>query len=275
MNWEYIVQCIDLALGILLIIRLFSTRLYRTYKLFCSFLITDLSVSALYILNQLFGLFSSHVYFVCWLILKPVIWLFTLLMVYSLLEKILVQLPGLLRLSRRILHLVFLIALVIGLVSARYEYSAPGFAATAKAKKFIIQCWTTEMVLDRVVASTVLLCLIAITAFLRWFPVRIPRNLAAFSVGFAVYFTAMTVLLLTRSLWPNEALKIVTEVLKVFNLLMGSVSGICFAFWIFLLSPAGEFIPSTMAIQRQPQEQERLIAQLELINDALLKAARR
>ena len=275
MNWEHVVQCLKLALGILLIIRLFSTKLYRAYKLFCGFLIADLSGLLLYVLNKVFGVISSYFYFIAWLTLEPVIWLFTLLMVYSLLEKILVQLPGLLRLSRRLLHLVFLIALAIGLTSARYEYSAPGFAAALKVKRFIVQCWISEMVFDRVVASTALLTLLAIAGFLLWFPVRIPRNLAAFSIGFAVYFTAMTVLLLTRSLWPNEALKIVTEVLKVFNLLMGSVSGICFAFWIFLLSPAGEFVPSTMVIQRQPQEQERLIAQLELINDALLKTARR
>ncbi len=199
MNWEYIVQCLNLALGIFLIIRLFSTGLYKTYKLFCSFLIADLLGSSLYMLHRPLGLFSYHVYFVCWLILKPVIWLFTLLMVYSLLEKILVQLPGLLRLSRRVLHIVFLLALAIALISARYEYFAPGFAASLKAKKFILQCWATEVVLDRVVASTALLCLIAITVFLFWFPVRIPRNLSAFSIGFSVYFTAMTVLLLTRS----------------------------------------------------------------------------
>ena len=274
MNWQYIVQCLNLSLGILLIVRLFSTKLYRTYKLFCSFLITDLLVSVLYVMNKVFGLFSFHFYFLAWLTIKPVIWLFTLLMVYSLLEKILVQLPGLLRLSKRVLHLVFLVALAIGLVSARYEYSAPGFAAF-KAKQFIIQCWITEMVFDRVVASTALLSLLAITAFLLWFPVSIPRNLAAFSVGFAVYFTAMTVLLLTRSLWPNEAVQIIKEVLKVLNVLMGGVSGVCFAFWTFFLSPAGENVPSTITIQRQQQEQERLIAQLELINDTLLKAARR
>src|SRR4051794_25352651 len=212
MNWEYIVQCIDLALGILLIIRLFSTRLYRTYKLFCSFLITDLSVSALYILNQLFGLFSSHVYFVCWLILKPVIWLFTIAMVYSLLEKILVQLPGLLRLSKQVLYVAFFLAFVIGLVSARYEVSAPGFIPF-RGKPFA-QSWMTELVLNRVIDSTVLLSLIAILIFLRWFPVTIPRNLAVFSVGFTVYFAALTVLMLTRSFWPNEALQIAKEVLK-------------------------------------------------------------
>jgi len=64
-------------------------------------------------------------------------------------------------------------------------------------------------------------------------------------------------------------------VLKAVNVLIGGVSGICFAFWTFLLSPAGESVPSTITIQRQPQEQERLIAQLELLNDTLLKAARR
>ena len=274
MNWQYVVQCLNLALGILLIIRLFSIKLYKIYGLFCLFLIADLSGSALWILSQTFGFFSDLGYLFPWLVIRPVVWLFTLLMVYSLLEKILFQLPGLLRLSRRILHVVFSLALVIGLTSARYEYSAPGFVPF-RGRQFIIQCWMTELVLDRVIASTALLSLVAILVFLLWFPVNIPRNIAVFSVGFTVYFAALTVLLLARSLWPNGALPMISKVLEMVSVLLGGVSSVCFAFWIFLLSPAGEVVPAAIAIQRQPQEQERLIAQLELINNALLKAARR
>ncbi len=274
MNWEYAVQCLNLALGISLIVRLFRIRLHRIYKLFCAFLIADLFGSVLWILNQLFALFSDYHYLFIWLVIKPVVWLFTLLMVYSLLGKILVQLPGLLRLSRQVLHVVFFLALVVGLVSARYEYSAPGFMAL-KGQAFITQCWITEMVLDRAIDSTALFSLLLMLGFLFWFPVVIPRNLGIFSVGFSVYFAAMTGLLLMRSFWPNETIKILEEVLDIVNVLIGGVSSACFAFWIFFLSRNGENAPSQLTIQRPPEEQERLIAQLELMNEALLKAGRR
>jgi hypothetical protein len=243
MNAEYLIQCFDLTLGIVLLLQLWGTGLYRTYPLFCGFLMAELWGSVSYVLNQVLGFYSDHVYFLTWSILKPVVWLFTLLMIYRLLEKMLVQLSGLRRLSRWVLPVVFLLALGVGFISAQYEYSAPGFAVILKAKQFMVQCWITELVLDRVGTSTALLCLLTMTAFLLWYPVRIPRNLAVFSVGLAVYFTAVTVLLLTRSFWPNATVPIFEEVLKSVNALLGGVSGICYAFWAFFLSTAGDVAP--------------------------------
>jgi len=274
MNWELAVQCSNLALGISLIIRLFSIKLYKTYKLFCIFLMADLLGSVLWVINEAFGPFANRFYLFAWLIIRPVVWLFTLLMVYSLLEKILVQLPGLLRLSRQVLYGVFSIAILVGLISARLEYLAPGFTSLPK-KHLLVQWWMAEMVLDRVIASTSLLSLVAILIFLFWFPITIPRNLAVFSVGLVVYFAAITTLLLVRSLWPDEPLHYVFKLMKMVSILIGCISGACFAFWSLYLSSAGEVVESRMAVQRQPQEQERLIAQLELLNDTLLKAARR
>ncbi|MBV9035390.1 MAG: hypothetical protein JO182_12955, partial [Acidobacteriaceae bacterium] len=186
MNWELIVQCSNLALGILLIIRLFSTKLYKVYKPFCIFLITDLIIIASWVLSAAFKPFSGHFYLLTWLIVQPLVWLFTLLMVYSLLERILVQLPGVLRLSKRVLHGTFLLAILIGLVSAWFEYRAPGFIF--QRENLLTRFWVTELVFDRVVASTALLSLVAILIFLLWFPITIPRNLAVFSVGLVIYF---------------------------------------------------------------------------------------
>lgn len=274
MNWEPVVQCFNLALGIFLIVRLFSIRLYGTYRLFCIFLTADLLGSALWVLNQVFAVISYRFYWFAWLATRPVVWLFTLLAIYSLLERILIQLPGLLRLSKRVLNLVFLIALLIGFMSARFEYTGAGFRQYREAK-LLIQCWRVELICDRVIATAALLSLIAILAFLRWFPVTIPRNLAVLSVGFAVYFAAMTVLLLLRSLWPNESLQKFHAILQTVSTLLGVISGACIAFWIAGLSPVGETVISHLAIERPPAEQEQLIAQLELINNALIKAAHR
>ena len=172
------------------------------------------------------------------------------------------------------LHGAFSLAILIGLVSARFEYLAPGFTPLPK-KQLLVQWWMVGMVFNRVIASVSLLSLVAILIFLLWFPITIPRNLAVFSVGLVVYFAAITTLLLVRSLWPDEALQAFYKLLKIVSILIGGISGACFAFWAFYLSPAGERVESTMAVQRQPQEQERLIAQLELLNATLLKAARR
>lgn len=273
MNWELIVQCSNITLGIFLIIRLFSSKLYKVYEAFCIFLITDLIVIASWILSIAFKLPSGRFYLLTWLIVRPVSWLFMLLMVYSLLGNILVQLPGVLRLSKRVLHGVFFLAILAGVISAWFEYRAPGFAF--QRQNFLTRFWVTELVFDRVIASTALLSLVAILIFLLWFPITVPRNLAVFSVGLVIYFAAITGLLLARSLWPNEALPVIVKVVHIVSTSLGGVSGACYAFWAFYLSPAGEKVESKIAIQRQPQEQERLIAQLELLNATLLKAARR
>ena len=55
------------------------------------------------------------------------------------------------------------------------------------------------VVLERVISTVALLVLVFILAFILWFPVQMPRNLAVFSVGFIVYFAAITGLLLAQS----------------------------------------------------------------------------
>ena len=63
--------------------------------------------------------------------------------------------------------------------------------------------------------------------------------------------------------------------MDVIDILLGGVSSICYLLWLLRLSPAGETVASALTIPRQPQEQERLVAQLELLNQSLLKVARR
>ncbi len=281
MNWELFIQFFNLALGLLLIVRLFSIRLHRIYRWFCGFLIADLSVSATWILYRPLTVISYRFYWFAWLSITPVVWLFTLLTIYFLLERILIQLPGLLRLSKWVLYMVFLAALSIGLVSAWYEYLGPGFTffkssiSSFVQSPFLVQCWMVEVVLDRVVASASLLSLVGIMVFLLWFPIAIPRNLVVFSIGFTAYFAAMTILLLLRSLQPDETLRKAQDMARIVSLIIGAISGACFGFWSMYLSSAGESVASRIAIQRLPKEQEQLIARLELINEALVKSAHR
>jgi hypothetical protein len=277
MNWASFIQYFNLALGIALIVRLFSIRLQKAYGFFCGYLIADLAGSIAWILYRPFAVISNFTYWYIWLATRPVAWVFTLLTIYFLLEKTLVQLPGLLRLSKRILHGVFLLALLVGLLSAWYEYTGPGVRifseqfSSFQQGQFLIQCWMIELIFDRVIASAALLSLLGIMGFLFWFPITIPRNLAVFSVSFTVYFAAMTTFLLFRSLWPDSSLQRAIKATEIVSFLISGISGACYAFWIYYLSPEGEAVASQLAIQRKPHEQERLITQLELINKALIK----
>ncbi len=123
-------------------------------------------------------------------------------------------------------------------------------------------------ILDRVISSTALLALLCVLCFLLWFPVEISRNLAVFTAGFVVYFAAKTSLLLGRSFWSHDINRIV-------SIATGIIVTICLAYWGIFISAAGERVRTRLGHLWRPEEQERLMGQLEAINASLLRASRR
>jgi hypothetical protein len=185
--------------------------------------------------------------------------------VYALLEAVLAKLPGILGFSRKLLNSAFILAGILGLLTARPEYFASGAAAFVDP---IARTVGIGIVLDRVISTVALLVLVCILGFLLWFPVEVSKNLVVFSIGFLVYFSTKTGLLLMGSVWSHESLDIIS------NLIM-FISGACFAYWAIFITPEAETVPVRIGHIWQRREQERLIGQLEAINIALLRTARR
>jgi hypothetical protein len=128
------------------------------------------------------------------------------------------------------------------------------------------------LVLDRMIATVALLVLVAMLLFILWFPVQMPRNLALFSVGFVVYFAAKTVFLIFRNYLAHDMTDRMTDLISNATSLV--LIG-CFVYWLAFINPGGEFSTVRIGHSWRTDEQNRLIGQLEAMNAALLRGARR
>jgi len=270
MHWLSVAQYVELCLGFILVARLLSLRLHRVYRYFCVFLLADISGILIWSVQKYTWRTYHFDYRIAWLVEHVVIWVFTLLTVYALLDAILARLPGILKLSHKVLNLSFAAAIVVGLLTALPEYRAA--IATEVLLGRFAHIIAAAFVLDRVIASVALLTLLCILLFLIWFPIEMSRNLAMFFGGFVVYFALKAFLMLALSLWSNGSL----EFLQSTSTLSALLSSLVFAYWTFSITQAGEKVPAKLRLEGwHRREEELLVAQLEAMNASLLRAVRR
>ena len=270
MSAENSVQIIDTVLGTILIGKLWISGLYKYHRVFWFFwfvnLISSYAWLVMWIGISVFQLrvFKSIDYRIVWLSTSLPIWLLTVFMVYGHMEKILVNLPGIARLSRNVLNFACISAVALGLISALIEYGAWGLWDTNKL-------WTGVtaggIILARMFASIALLVFMAILTFLLWFPVSVSKNVAAMTVGLVVYFASKTTLLLARGAWSESSVRLASTSISV-------ISSLCFLYWIFQLTPKGESVPLELRLPWRNVDQERLVRQLELLDKSLARTAR-
>jgi hypothetical protein len=263
MNWTGITDAVSCVLALVLVIRLFTLGLHEKYRVFVIFFVYDILSTILlfaetYIPNNLD-------YRYVWLFLQGIVWVFWLWLVYALLQAILANFPGLLRLSRRVLNIIFPVAILISAIGANVEISASG---AATQKEFIVRVDIITLVITRVVATVALLTLLLMLLFILWFPVKMPRNLAALSIGFVLFFASKTVILLLHVF-------VSPGVGGLVNFGGAGVLAICYLFWAVTLNREGEMVPVVLGHRWRAGHQAQLLTELETINSQLLRAARR
>lgn len=265
MTWSRSAQYISDILALLLIIRFASIRvsLPRVYRLFGFFLGFQLLES---LISLALDAFRGHVdYRLIWMSLRVVAWVLSLWMVYALVSELLQALPGILRFSRLLLNIVFSLAVLAALLTVVPEYTAAG---AAHFKDPIDRALVTFYVLDRAVSMAAFLVLVCILAFVLWFPVQMRRNLAVFSVGLVAYFGARVGISLLRTYWLRDYSHLLITVITW-------ILPLCYLYWIFLISSQGQAAEVRPGHSWRLDEQRRLMAQLESMNTALLRAATR
>jgi len=123
-------------------------------------------------------------------------------------------------------------------------------------------------VVGRAVSSSLALFLVAITFFLILYPIPLCRNVIVHSVIYSVYFLTLTLAYFIHNVFGPQTLAVVNPVLQ-------GVTSVTLLMWILLLTPAGENVAVTRRRQWAPEEEERLMHQLDSINAALLRVARK
>jgi hypothetical protein len=261
MLFVLIAKYLNVAVAIVLVARLLASRLLPKYRVFALFLLYDLGLSLLWVALPWRRLIDQYGldYRTIWLATRPLAWLLYIWVVYAILHKVMDDHPGILRTSRR----SFVCAVGIALVSARIEY-----AASAQALTVIAEFVTRAMIIERACVTTSLILLAVTLAFLLWFPVQVSRNIACLCAGLLAYFAAATAMLLLRDVWSiGSSLSLSMTVV--------SVHTACLLLWLRYLDTRGEVKKVTPGHIWRPQDQERLVGQLEAINAALIRSARR
>lgn len=264
MNWEYAVEAVDTLLGTALIAKLWFSGLFKTYRIFCLFFVFSLASSYAWMLMFLRA-FQWVDYRIVWLSTSLPVWLLTVFMAYSHMDKILVNLPGIAKLSRKVLNFACISATALGVISAIIECDVGGLW---DSQKLLIGLTEGGIIVSRMVASIALLVFLAVLTFLLWFPVSVSRNVASLTLGLLVYFAGKTFVLLGRAGWSEHSLRVVSTCITI-------ISSSCFAYWIVKITPKGERAPLQFRLPWRHVDKERLMRQLELLDRSVAQAARR
>lgn len=263
MTWDRVALYINCAIGGCLISRLLFLRLHKVYAIFSFFLFSRLFGGLLYAVDTI----KSPPYFdyrMFWIVLSVIDWVMTLCMLYALLEAMLATLPGVLKFSRKLLHLTFVCA---GIISAVVAWPQVAHAAVAPGSAAIDWAVPVGMVIQQVISTSALIALTVMLSFIIWFPVQMPRNLVLFSFGFFAFFAQQTATMILYNVLSSKHVRL----LSVLDM---SVLSACFIYWLFTITKQGEAIPLRVGHAWEARQQRQMIEQLENMNAALARNAR-
>jgi hypothetical protein len=146
-------------------------------------------------------------------------------------------------------------AVALGLLGILLDKGVP-----AGQSVILHRFFTFERTMEFVIAFLIL----AITAFVGWFPVRMNRNLVIYIAGFVgLFLSRSSALLFINLMPPSAALKL--------NVVMLCVSFGCLLLWLIAMRKEGEFVLTIPGHRWNLDAISALTGQLESINAALAK----
>ena len=236
-------------------LKLLRSGLYRRYRFFFLYLVSLVPYDVcLLVLDVKSGLYQKF-----WTVTAPLFWLLYILVVFELCGLILEKHKGLYTLGRWAMYLGIVVAVTLSLLSLLPHITA----AMPQRTRIMGYVYATERGVDFSLAIFILLILL----FLSRYPVPISRNVAVHSVVFSLFFLSNTLGLLLHSVF---GLHLIQEV----DMLFMGTSSACVVAWLVLLNAKGEKVRvSTRHFGRG--DEERILLQLDSLNDTLLRASRK
>jgi heme exporter protein D len=180
-------------------------------------------------------------------------------MVVELYKLVLEKYRGLYTLGRWALYVSLAISVTISAISLMPRIT-PSLPQRSKIMFYVLAT-------ERGIQTGLALFIILILCFLSLFPVKLSRNVRMHALVFSIFFLSSTFMLLMRSLF---GLRLADQV----NTIMLGVSTASVLAWLTLLRTSGEEVRQAPMPFGQEHE-SRLLAHLDSLNAALLRAAGR
>jgi len=233
-------------------IKLWRTGLYRRYPALLGFLILNPILSLVFLAS------SVSAYVTYWKILQPFTWLFSVWVVLELYTAILEKHKGLATFGRWMQYAGFSLSTVVSVLAL-----LPRIRAGANRADPVLSYYYA---VERGVDCGMLVFLLVLLVWLTQYPVPLSRNLLIHSFTYTALFLSNSVGLFAQAFFGFELSRPVT-------LALTGVFGLCILMWLIFLSAKGEEIRVTVT-HFTPQHEERVLKQLEAVNQALLRLSR-
>jgi hypothetical protein len=229
------------VLSVLLILLFLVRGLYKTYPIFFAYWIFD---ALMFGLPLLFNDFDASV--TAELIAMMFRWVLYFLLVIELVDRILADHPGIALLGRRVVQVVMIVAVAAAIWTLQFDSAR--ISTVGNRLHWVLQA-------ERVVTGCLLVFLLAIMAFLWFFPVRLNRNTKAYCFGFTAFFLAGAVgpfLINTGG----------TDAIERANLVHVGGVLLCQVMWLFAITRRGAEVSLAFPRRWTALEQQKALATL-------------
>jgi hypothetical protein len=246
--WSATIVCYTVV-----VTKMAMSHLHLRYKWFFFYLLVRLGRSV--VLTTLDRGTNAYGWF--FVATEPVMWVFYVLVILELYALVLKNYPGIRSFGRWVLIGGLAVSAAVSAMSLFVDLSgAPA--------RYPILLYVN--VIQRGVITSLVIFLLVITSFLVWYPVPLARNVVYYCVGFSLYFLSSTMALLIRNITGYTVTRSLSTTLQVVHLA-------CLVFWILALNRRGEHATVVLGRRWRPDHEEKLVAQLNAINQSLLKTA--
>jgi hypothetical protein len=232
------------------IFRLALNGLNRVYPYFFFFLIAE-ALQSLYPFAVTYG---TPLYKVLFLVSQTILLCFFALVVLELYSNVLRGWTGIANIARRYTFVAIGIAIVISLLLLGLEQTV-----TSVTGAFLV--------FERSIVSSLVFFVLLITLFLVYYPVPVSRNVIVYFAGYVTYFLCRSAGLLAENAGVAN--------LGILNTILLTVWAACVVFWLLFLDRAGESKSVVPGHRWAPQDEARLLQQLQAINANLLRTAKK
>lgn len=234
--------------------RLLRAGLYRKYRVFFAYLLFWLARSGVLLALDV----RSTLYFKIWILTEPILWIFYILLLLELYSLVLEAHRGLYTFGRWALYGAS--ALAVATSSVMFLAPLRGFDDS--------RIMPLMLFVERGLLFSLVLFLVLMLFFLSRYPVSLTRNVITHSIVYAAFFLSKTPAFLIRSMFGRD---VAAEV----NLFSMGVSAACVVAWLLLLDAAGERRLVRVHLFHSAAQEKRLMGELDNINSALLRMARK
>ncbi len=229
--------------------------LARTYGAFFTFILLDAGATLVFLSLP----FGTNRYANWYLISTPVFWVLSFFVINEIYANILADFPGIVSCGKWVIGGAFVLAVAVSLATAGYDWNISAHRSSATIFQYTF--------IERGITTAQVVFLLAMTAFLRWFPAPLKRNVHVHTVILFLYFLIRSASLVLRNLVAGP------ESTMIVNLVNMVAYCMCLVAWMWQFSP--ERIDRPVRYRKVDEsEEQRILGALRDLNNTILGAGK-